>query len=163
MRIWVSVSIILQWARQNLRPCFVDFTTAAPRTTKPAPKPWSPRPCESTDTLTSVEIDVVTKTSQFGTFFIFTLLKTPHGYITMLKYFSGSSKNQWGGISQQQNNIQHESNNYCVWIWRRAILMVKSIWLIYEEAYCRGLVCCRTGKIVLGNVRSRAFAVWPKS
>jgi len=47
--------------------------------------------------------------------------------------------------------------------WRRAILVVKSIWLICEEAYCRSLVWCRTGKIVLGNVRSRAFAVWPKS
>ena len=27
--------------------------------------------------------------------------------------------------------------------------MVKSIWLIYAAAYCRELVWCRTGKIVL--------------
>jgi len=77
---WVCVSINLQWARQNLISVFVDFATAAPQTTKPAPNPWSPRPCESTNTLTSVEIDFFTKTSQFGTFFIFSLLKTPHGY-----------------------------------------------------------------------------------
>ena len=62
------------------------FSSISPpwrRTTKPVPKPLSPRPCESTDTLTLVKFDKFSKTTRLGRFRRpdpRRVAKTDHGY-----------------------------------------------------------------------------------